>query len=124
MLLLNNMENIKWYCPICGLDLTNQTHGVTKNDTVKDTFLVLNGEICPCCGTQFGIGDGLGEDLDYIFYSKYRKEWIKNGMKWKHEDQFSLNSQPPNWSPIEQLKNIPEDFLDNETRDIIKRGKA
>ena len=30
----NNMKNdMKWYCSVCGLDLTYSTHGVTDKDT-------------------------------------------------------------------------------------------
>jgi hypothetical protein len=55
-------------------------------------------EICPSCSFQFGVSD---DDLGYTF-ERWRKEWIRLGMKW---DKGS--SKPPDrWDPREQLRNI------------------
>lgn len=49
--------------------------------------------ICPSCGTEFGI-----DDLHQSFQT-IRNNWIAEGMPWF--DDISL--PPPNWSPVTQL---------------------
>ncbi len=96
------------YCPVCGYEM------LEREDTFpwgKDGDSQSYG-ICPSCGIEFGYqdltveilrnGDDMHKRLD--IYRKWRNDWIKNGMKYKHfDDEFP---QPLNWDPIRQLKNI------------------
>jgi len=52
------------------------------------------GEICPCCGTEFGFNDQLKT------HEQLRYEWIfKNRAAW-----WSLSTPPPvGWTPFTQL---------------------
>lgn len=109
--------SIKWYCPVCGYDLTEQInpHRVDEKMTVYDTGFVFYTEICPSCGIEFGMGD-LGNKKTYEndkkYYIKLRKQWIANGMKWWGEEDGKLDERKlQNWNPQEQLKNIPPEFM-------------
>lgn len=67
-------------CPVCAYpEMTDPVH---------------EGNICPCCGTEFGYDD----DLD-VTYQQLRQRWIEHGMLW-----FSpVASQPHGWDPFIQL---------------------
>jgi hypothetical protein len=49
--------------------------------------------ICPCCGTEFGVDDRLQST------QQTRQTWIKNGMPWFDD----ITSPPFNWSASIQL---------------------
>ncbi len=103
----------KWYCPVCGYNVTHFAVSggrLLEFSAILDTSYVLEPNICPCCGIQFG-NDDWDEKARMQVYGKLRKQWIKNGMKWKHEDFYSIAEKPPHWNPLEQLKNIPKEFL-------------
>lgn len=69
-------------------------------------------EICPSCGIEFGYSDAqYYKSGDISVYRNWREQWIKNGMKWTHNDEDSLREKPQNWNPKEQLKNIPKEYL-------------
>ena len=55
---------------------------------------VNEGNICPCCGTEFGYDDDLG-----VTYRQLRDLWLHSGARW-----FSpVVPLPANWNPIQQL---------------------
>jgi hypothetical protein len=58
-------------------------------------------EICPCCGVEFGY-----EDSTIQSTQAFRKVWIEDGLKW-----FSAREKPENWSPEQQMADIPEPFI-------------
>ncbi len=99
----------KGLCPVCGYEMIDR-EGVYPWGKDCDS---QSDEICPCCDIQFGHQDltleylWKGDDMKkrLSIYDKWRNDWIKNGMKYKHfDDEFY--PQPPNWDPIKQLKNI------------------
>lgn len=78
-----------YICPICGYDkLTEEPFDKDGNPSY---------EICNCCGFEFGYDDG----SEGVSPDIYRKEWIKQGVKW-----FNIKVKPNNWDLQEQLKNI------------------
>ncbi|MFF8960301.1 hypothetical protein [Streptomyces sp. NPDC014894] len=60
--------------------------------------------ICPCCGTESGIGDmgdpGTWEGLRGI--RDYRGYWVGNGARW-----HSPTLRPKEWDLLAQLADIP-----------------
>lgn len=69
---------------------------------------VAEGNICPCCGTEFGYDDDLG-----VTYEQLRRLWIEQGMPW-----FSrATTQPVGWDPLTQLIEADYDFhfVDEQT---------
>lgn len=62
---------------------------------------VEEGNICPCCGTEFGYDDDLG-----VTYRQLRDLWVQNGAPW-----FSPVVTPkPDWNPLRQLALADLDF--------------
>lgn len=111
----SNIKEIKWYCPVCGNDLSEYARSrAMESDTVYDTGFVLYTTICPCCGVQFGLDDtGTIDtyDEDKKFYKTWRNQWIIDGMKWWAEQNGEADKRrPKSWNPKEQLKNVPEEF--------------
>lgn len=99
----------KGNCPVCGYEMFEREDIYPwgkDGDSQSD-------EICSCCGIQFGHedltlewlwkGDDMRKRLE--IYDKWRNNWIENGMKWWSTDE-EFHLQPPNWNPIQQLKNI------------------
>lgn len=90
------MPLVDTICPVCGYD----------DLEVPPTI----GEICDCCGTEFGYSDF------ETSYPEIRDRWIKDGHKWWSR----YTPKPPNWSPSQQLLNIGyllvEPFAKPETR--------
>jgi hypothetical protein len=70
------MTNI---CPICAFP--------------QMPYAAIPYNICPCCGTEFGVDDHL------LAPSQIRQQWIKAHMPWFDE----IISQPSGWSPAWQL---------------------
>lgn len=79
-------------CRVCGLFSEEPPWGENEN--------LPSFDICQCCGVTFGYQDGLLKAV-----RKFRQEWVENGMKW-----FDSEEMPENWSPVEQMKNIPPKF--------------
>ena len=53
----------------------------------------IDFEICPCCGTEFGLDD------DQKDHDELRSDWIARDMRW-----FSRANRPPlGWNPARQL---------------------
>lgn len=73
------METL-YTCPVCAYpEMTDPVH---------------EGNICPCCGTEFGYDDDLG-----VTYQQLRLFWIEQGTPW-----FSRAVPPPVcWDPVIQL---------------------
>ncbi|MFF2021595.1 hypothetical protein ACFVW2_07260 [Streptomyces sp. NPDC058171] len=63
--------------------------------------------ICPCCGTESGIGDlgepGSWEGLRGI--RDYRGYWVGNGAHW-----YSPYLRPKEWDLLAQLGSIPPEW--------------
>lgn len=67
-------------CPICAYS--------------RMPYAADEGNICPCCGTEFGFDDDLG-----VSFRNIRDRWVANGTPW-----FSpLDARPLFWSGIAQL---------------------
>ena len=74
-------------CPVCAF--TDMT------DPIEE------GNICPCCGTEFGYDDDLG-----VTYTQLRNRWIEHGMQW-----FSTVTLPTlDWDPVRQLIEADYEF--------------
>lgn len=59
------------------------------------------GNICPCCGTEFGFDDDLG-----VSYRELRDRWVEDGTPW-----FStVDAPPPLWDGINQLVSSEFEF--------------
>lgn len=81
-------------CPVCGF-ASNRFASIPAED-LED----LDGVICPCCGTQFGLSDAAG-DVDQR-RAQLRHLWLMKGAPW-----YSQKKTPPvNWSPVKQLLDI------------------
>lgn len=87
-------------CPVCGYNRL-----IKAPWTLEDGG---SGEICPCCGIQFGYTDSAGGSViaRHELYKDWRREWIANGMPWDK----GRSVPPPGWNPVEQLKNIGVDL--------------
>src|SRR5712691_11392193 len=71
-------------CPVCAYSMVEP---------------VEEGNICPCCGTEFGYDDDLG-----VTYRQLRQLWIEHGCPW-----FSpVAAMPNDWEPILQM--VEADF--------------
>jgi hypothetical protein len=64
------------HCPVCGFHLE-----------------VFEFNICPSCGTEFGI-----DDIDHS-YTELRHIWIENGPHWSS----TVSMVPERWNPWMQL---------------------
>lgn len=97
------MEKI--ICPICGV-----INAVKKNPWNENGF--ASQDICPCCGTHYGEDDWAETEKERAkLFIKLREKWIANGMKWWAEKDGEIDYRKPlNWSPVEQLKNLTENF--------------
>jgi hypothetical protein len=74
-------------CPVCAYP--------EMSDPIEE------GNICPCCGTEFGYDDDLG-----VTYRQLRDLWINGGMTW-----FSPVRRPAaDWSPVRQLVDADYEF--------------
>ena len=84
---MSNVRNKTGHmCPVCGfagLDEPAYSDGEASFD------------ICPSCGTQFGL-----HDCDKSWAS-LRQRWIRKGCRFHFPPQ-----QPPGWSAKEQLKAV------------------
>jgi hypothetical protein len=79
---------IRYTCPVCAYP--------------DMTLPVEEGNLCPCCGTEFGYDDGaIG-----LTYEQIRDRWVADGAHW-----FSrVTQQPDNWDGLEQLALAGHEF--------------
>jgi len=77
------------YCRVCGLPSAMRWED-------------LQHEICPSCGCHIGL-----HDIDLESTREKRDEWKNENYKWRAE----YRGPSPNWYPIEQMKNIPPEWL-------------
>ena len=100
----NNVTSV--YCTVCGfyLGVPGWFFDVEYGNQYHANYDV----ICPSCGTQFGAEDW-AETKEEVMknHRKLRKLWIEENMQWQSKTEQS----PPNWNPLEQLKNIPKELL-------------
>ncbi len=76
--LVNTM--IQYTCPVCAFS--------------RMPYAADEGNICPCCGTEFGFDDTMG-----ITFRQLRDRWVAANTPW-----FSpVNSPPPLWNGVVQL---------------------
>lgn len=104
----------KHVCVVCGFS------GIQENYII-DGAIISTHEICPSCGFQYGYSNfpphvGLPRETKQLELVKYCRDlWIQGGMKWgwsfKHQKAFNSDKTPVNWNPLEQLKNVPKEFL-------------
>jgi len=77
---LSNKMRYTYTCPVCAYPAMTEP--------------VEEGNICPCCGTEFGYDD----DLE-VTYTQLRARWLQGGALW-----FShVVPAPITWDPILQL---------------------
>ena len=81
-------------CPVCGY---------------PDMPIPLKWEICPSCGTEFGLSDA-GRT-----YEELRQAWIADGAKWAS----NIVVQPSFWAPITQLRNVGYEATDRDVKIIV-----
>lgn len=84
-------------CPVCGYNLETPP---------------LEYDICPCCLFNFGISD---QDWSY---DELREDWIAHGALWAWGNKEI--PEPPDYDPIQQLKNIPYEATDDDKGRIAK----
>src|SRR5215204_4460331 len=69
----------RYTCPVCAYSLM--------------PYAADEGNICPCCGTEFGYDDAL------VSFRAVRDQWVANHTPW-----FSpLDEPPPLWNGVVQL---------------------
>lgn len=57
--------------------------------------------ICPCCWSESWY-----EDCQLSSIKENRRKWLYSQIKW-----FDENKKPPNWNFVDQIKNIPKEYL-------------
>jgi len=82
-------------CRVCGFHYKNYFPWGKNGESPTYDF-------CDCCGSEFGYDD---DNIEIIKLS--RESWIKKGMKWWQVDI----SEPQDYDPKKQLKNIPKEWL-------------
>ena len=95
---MDTFEN-EYICRVCGFeyDIPTWEEGVAC------------GDICDCCGVEFGY-----EDRILIAIMNFRKKWVGNNAKFN-----SPKYKPPNWSLCEQIKKIPTKWLESNELEIF-----
>jgi len=68
-------------CPVCGFGMR---------------YPAENYNICPCCGTEFGLDDA------YTSRDELRVHWLREGAKW----WSPVELPPQNWDPFRQLNSL------------------
>ncbi len=75
--------NEQYLCPVCGYGMQEPPE---------------NYNICPCCGTEFGVHDVNASIQDL------RTSWLQGGCNWWSQS----DSKPDNWNPYQQLAHLAE----------------
>lgn len=70
---------MNYICPVCAF--------------IQMPYPAVPYNICPCCGTEFGVDDRM-QSIQEI-----RRAWINRGMPWFD----NITSPDPRWSPTWQL---------------------
>ena len=85
------MANERHRCPVCGWD------GLDRPAWVEDAAA---DEICPCCGTQWGLDDAVpgGVEGRVRRHAELRARWVEDGAVW-----WSSTPAPPGWDAGAQL---------------------
>ena len=78
-------EHYLYLCPVCGYGMHEPP---------------ANYNICPCCGTEFGIHD-VNASIQEL-----RAVWAHRGCKWWSHSE----PEPPNWNPYQQLAHLEAAF--------------
>jgi transcription elongation factor Elf1 len=87
-LLHTEFDQMSFTCPICGYpDLSED----------PDPHGAPSFEICPSCGTEFGLDEGPNG------YDGLRQGWIERGMQWCS----AVRRPPPEWNPEVHLASLP-----------------
>lgn len=88
-------------CPVCGyLGLTQ----ADPNGPWK--LLVWSYDICPCCGTEFGLSvEGTTAEEVQQSIEERRAEWIREGHSWIHKSE----GPPSGWDWKKELRAIDID---------------
>lgn len=113
----NKDQKVEKVCYVCGLELDEFPYD-------PEVFTSNHSVICPACGIHYGYDDGGAGDVipDELAYSDWkfgdenhikiikfwRDKWIKEGMKWKHQDIPSLTFMPHNWNQKNNFKIFPK----------------
>jgi hypothetical protein len=87
-------KNKEIVCRICGY--ADEVDPPWGEDGETPSF-----DICVCCGVEHGY-----EDTSVESARKYRKTWVENGCKW-----WSKKWRPINWNAVDQLKNVPPEYI-------------
>ena len=84
-------------CPVCGFSDLNESPWTGDE---------ASGEVCPSCGTRFGVDDLAdgNEEALAVLHEALRLAWITEGMAW-----HSTRPKPEGWDPVRQV-----DALRNE----------
>ncbi len=86
-------------CPVCG-------NGLDEPAWVEDS---PSDDICPCCGVQFGLDDGLRDGSEReALHAELRGGWVSEGCRW----WSSSRQAPPAWDPRSQLERAGHDVPD------------
>jgi hypothetical protein len=85
-------------CPVCGFEFPPGSRAAYDSD--GGSF-----DICPCCGFQYGVTDGIRHET----HDSWREKWVRAGAEIRHPSEASAG-----WSAADQLKNIGIDL--NEYR--------
>lgn len=84
-------QRSRYSCPVCGyarLEEPPQRDGVASH------------EICPSCGFEFGVTDG----IEGKTYASWREQWVQAGMPWW---ATQAGREPPKgWDPAAQVKSV------------------
>jgi hypothetical protein len=88
------MENT---CPVCGYQHLDEP--AWDQGSASD-------EICPSCGTQFGLDDAAGGFLDRRewVHRQLRERWQVDGCTWS-----STRPIPRDWDPLRQVSDLTAD---------------
>jgi len=88
-----NQSNL---CPVCGYHLGFEPWNGNS----------ASHEMCPSCGIEFGYDDvpeaSGAKGTRKQIYARWRKEWMKEGMKWASEGI----KPPAHWDPTKQMDRI------------------
>jgi hypothetical protein len=85
------MPNSRFTCPVCGYpDLDEPPY---------DKYGCSSFDICPSCGTEFGLDDKHASLSLSEMHAVLREQWASRGFPWSG----SAATPPPDWAPLKQL---------------------
>ena len=85
-----------YLCPVCGFDALEVPP--------------YEGEICPSCGTEFGLTD------EHTDHATLRHAWAMRGAPWWGRP----SRRPLHWQPLEQLLNVGHEATPEEHAAILR----